>query len=186
MTRQQNHSDTESSALAEQVEARYPELFRTACLILGDASAAEHVTTTAMRRAWRFRHTFRDDDSSPWLYRVLVSACYRWERQRRSAPSKVALPSGTRAPGAMESALSQLSMGLRVPFVLAYFANLNEKQIAVATATRESTVAADVRTARHRIGELLESTSPVSTTRLRRADRSDGHFNPSIAEEEAR
>src|SRR5215469_14021510 len=68
--------------LAEWLDEGYVASFRTACLILGNRADAEEAVQDAYLRAWRFRDSLSDVPSiQPWLYRVVVNACYSKLRQ---------------------------------------------------------------------------------------------------------
>ena len=61
--------------------------FRTACLILGNRADAEEAVQDAYLRAWRFRDSLTAVPSiRPWLYRVVVNACY--SKLRREIPHR--------------------------------------------------------------------------------------------------
>src|SRR5580700_9614274 len=94
--------------LEEWLEEGYAESFRTACLILGNRADAEEAVQDAYLRAWRFRDSLTSVPSiRPWLYRVVVNACYsklRTEiphRDRRAPEEPLAhLPATSTGPEA--------------------------------------------------------------------------------------
>ena len=64
------------------LEQGYVPSFRTACLILGNRADAEEAVQEAFLRAWRFRASLASVPRiQPWLYRVVVNACYSKLRQ---------------------------------------------------------------------------------------------------------
>lgn len=144
----------------------YDRAYRTACLIVGNPADAEEAVQEAFLRAWRFRAAVSDSQSlEPWLYRVLVNACYSKLRAAARARNEAALPSemafeGT-DPGdaaveaevatATRAAVVDLPESLRVPVVLRYFAGLSEKEVAVAIRRRPGTVKSRLHEARRRL-----------------------------------
>src|ERR1700728_316259 len=119
--------------LADWLEDGYVASFRTACLILGNRADAEEAVQDAFLRAWRFRESLASVPSiKPWLYRVVVNACYsklRTEiphRDRRGTDEPLASLAGPgEGPedGAVHeevadtvlAALSRLPVSLRIP-----------------------------------------------------------------------
>jgi RNA polymerase sigma-70 factor (ECF subfamily) len=155
--------------LEEWLEEGYAGSFRTACLILGNRADAEEAVQDAYLRAWRFRDSLSSVPSiRPWLYRVVVNACYsklRTEiphRDRRSTDEPLTrLPDGGVGPedgaehgevaGTVLAALARLPLSLRVPVVLRYYADLNERDIALAIGRRPGTVKSRLHEARRRL-----------------------------------
>jgi RNA polymerase sigma-70 factor, ECF subfamily len=149
----------------------YGASFRTACLILGNRSDAEEAVQEAFLRAWRFRDSLTSVPSiKPWLYRVVVNACYSKLRQeiphrdRRAGDQPLAyLPSSEHDPASQAQrtevadtvleALQRLPLSLRVPIVLRYYADLSERDIARAIGRRPGTVKSRLHEARRRLGE---------------------------------
>ncbi len=143
--------------------------FRTACLILGNRADAEEAVQDAFLRAWRFRDSLASVPSiKPWLYRVVVNACYSKLRQeiphrdQRADDEPLATMAATtsdpltRAEQAevAESvliALRRLPVSLRVPVVLRYYADLSERDIALAIGRRPGTVKSRLHEARQRL-----------------------------------
>jgi RNA polymerase sigma-70 factor, ECF subfamily len=155
--------------LAEWLEDGYVASFRTACLILGNRADAEEAVQDAYLRAWRFRDSLSAVPSiRPWLYRVVVNSCYsklRREiphRDRRAGDEPLAhVAEGGRGPETQAeqseeaevvlAALQQLPLSLRVPVVLRYYADLSEKDIALAIGRRQGTVKSRLHEARRRL-----------------------------------
>jgi RNA polymerase sigma-70 factor (ECF subfamily) len=160
--------------LEEWLEEGYVASFRTACLILGNRADAEEAVQDAFLRAWRFRNSLTAVPSiRPWLYRVVVNSCYsklRSEiphRDRRADDAPLAQlpePAGRGRGGDPElgaertevaetvlAALQRLPVSLRVPVVLRYYADLSERDIALAIGRRQGTVKSRLHEARRRL-----------------------------------
>ena len=155
--------------LADWLEEGYVSSFRTACLILGNRADAEEAVQDAFLRAWRFRDSLTAVPSiQPWLYRVVVNVCY--SKLRREIPHRDRRagdePLGhvmEQDPGpdlraeqseiaeAVLTALQGLPMSLRVPVVLRYYADLSERDIALAIGRRPGTVKSRLHEARRRL-----------------------------------
>ena len=155
--------------LAEWLDEGYVASFRTACLILGNRADAEEAVQDAYLRAWRFRDSLSNVPSMrPWLYRVVVNACYsklRREiphRDRRTSDEPLAhLEASGVGPeaGAVQhetaetvvAALQRLPLSLRVPVVLRYYGDLPARDIALAIGRRQGTVKSRLHEARRRL-----------------------------------
>jgi RNA polymerase sigma-70 factor (ECF subfamily) len=160
--------------LEEWLEEGYVASFRTACLILGNRADAEEAVQDAFLRAWRFRNSLTAVPSiRPWLYRVVVNSCYsklRSEiphRDRRADDAPLAqLPEPaargrggdpelgaerTEVAETVLAALQRLPVSLRVPVVLRYYADLSERDIALAIGRRQGTVKSRLHEARRRL-----------------------------------
>jgi RNA polymerase sigma-70 factor (ECF subfamily) len=155
--------------LENWLEEGYESSFRTACLILGNRADAEEAVQDAFLRAWRFRDSLTSVPSiRPWLYRVVVNACYsklRREiphRDRRAGDEHLdGIPAHTAEPearavdgetaGTVLAALARLPLSLRVPVVLRYYADLSERDIALAIGRRQGTVKSRLHEARRRL-----------------------------------
>jgi len=159
----------EDQRLEEWLEEGYAGSFRTACLILGNRADAEEAVQEAYLRAWRFRDALTSVPSvKPWLYRVVVNSCYSKLRQeiphrdRRASDAELAERlAGTSDPAASAErseladtvlqALQRLPVSLRVPIVLRYYADLSERDIALAIGRRQGTVKSRLHEARRRL-----------------------------------
>jgi RNA polymerase sigma-70 factor (ECF subfamily) len=155
--------------LEDWLEEGYAGSFRTACLILGNRADAEEAVQEAFLRAWRFRDALTSVPSvKPWLYRVVVNSCYSKLRQEiphrdrrasvgelteRLASSADPAASAERAEVAetVLAALQRLPVSLRVPIVLRYYADLSERDIALAIGRRQGTVKSRLHEARRRL-----------------------------------
>ncbi len=159
----------------QQLEAwlneSYVGSFRTACLILGNRADAEEAVQDAFLRAWRFRDSLASVPSiKPWLYRVVVNACYSKLRQeiphrdqRADAESLAHMATGAMDPAqraeqsavadTVLEALRRLPVSLRVPVVLRYYADLSERDIALAIGRRQGTVKSRLHEARRRLSD---------------------------------
>jgi RNA polymerase sigma-70 factor (ECF subfamily) len=149
----------------------YVASFRTACLILGNRADAEEAVQDAFLRALRFRDSLASAPRvQPWLYRVVVNSCYsklrkeiphREHRAGEGPLAQVASVEHDPATQAQEtevaevvlSALQRLPVSLRVPVVLRYYADLNERDIAIAIGRRPGTVKSRLHEARRRLAE---------------------------------
>jgi RNA polymerase sigma-70 factor (ECF subfamily) len=159
--------------LAAWVGARYARAYRTAVLICGNPADAEEALQDAFLRAWRFRDALPPGPKrDAWLYRVLVNACYSKlrhevprrdrERARIDHDSDDGPVNGwTDAPDveaersvlahALGAALADLPDALRVVVVLRYYADLSERDIAIAIRRRPGTVKSRLHAARRHL-----------------------------------
>jgi len=153
------------------LDESYVSSFRTACLILGNRADAEEAVQDAFLRAWRFRDSLASVPSmKPWLYRVVVNACYSKLRQeiphrdQRAGDEPLnAMASTTSDPltraeqtevaETVLKALRRLPVSLRVPVVLRYYADLSERDIALAIGRRQGTVKSRLHEARQRLAD---------------------------------
>ena len=159
-----------AESLGDWVGARYDRAFRTATLICGNPADAEEAVQDAFLRAWRFRDALPTDGRrDAWLYRVLVNACYsklrkevprrERERERIDLESEHVAPTESPELGAERSAMADalastlrdLPEVLRVVVVLRYFADLSEREIAIAIRRRPGTVKSRLHDARRRL-----------------------------------
>ncbi len=171
-------SVSESSELREWLAERYAPSIRTAYLILGNRADAEDAVQEAFLRAWRFRDTVSHrSDSAPWLYRVVVNTCNSMLRREiphrdRRRPLEdldlrtVDAPDTLSASSDVIRALRDLPAHLRVVIVLRYYADLSEREIAVAIGRPPGTVKSRLHEARARLAShrALNDDEPGTTT----------------------
>lgn len=152
--------------LAAWLEEGYPQSVRTAYLILGNRSDAEDAVQEAFLRAWKFRNALAKESSfKPWLYRVVVNSCnsklreeipHRDHRSNATELHDVAsddIASRIELSHDVRHALSDLPAHLRIVIVLRYFADLSERDIAVAIARKPGTVKSRLNEARRRLAQ---------------------------------
>jgi RNA polymerase sigma-70 factor, ECF subfamily len=151
--------------LATWLEEGYPQSVRTAYLILGNRLDAEDAVQEAFLRAWKFRNALAKESSfKPWLYRVVVNSCnskLRQEIPHRDRRSDEDLTARDLAGGVerldlshdVASALRDLPDHLRVVVVLRYYADLSERDIALAIGRKPGTVKSRLNEARRRLAE---------------------------------
>jgi RNA polymerase sigma-70 factor (ECF subfamily) len=151
----------------------YVPAYRSACLVLGNASDAEEAVQEAFLRMWRFRASMPSGDAArPWLFRVVMNSCYslarneqRAKRRRDYGASEDDVADSARRPDdlavaevsslAVREALARLPEHLRIPVVLRYYAGLSDKEIALAIHRRSGTVKSRLHEARRMLGADL-------------------------------
>lgn len=149
----------------------YAPAFRTAVLVLNDRGRAEDAVQDAFLRLWRFRDALPDGDGlRPWIYRVVVNACYSAARGesrhagRRAPEHALAEVEGSEPPPeehaetldratTVRRAIRSLPVDLRVPLVLRYYSGLSEREIATAIRRRPGTVKSRLHEARRLLAQ---------------------------------
>jgi RNA polymerase sigma-70 factor (ECF subfamily) len=157
---------SDSGNLEELLQQWYAPAYRTATLLLGDPTKVDDAVQEAFLRLWRFKDALPDGDGlRPWIYRVVVNACYSSARtetrhagRRASEDALDAVVASDPAPddvaderdraGLVRAAILSLPSGLRAPLVLRYYAGLSEKEIATAIRRRPGTVKSRLHEAR--------------------------------------
>ena len=168
------------SELALMLEESYPQSVRTAYLILGNRPDAEDAVQEAFLRAWKFRHSLAKETSvRPWLYRVVVNTCNSKLRQdiprrERSDPDRdldivpldVEATDRFAVTNDVTRALKDLPVHLRIVVVLRYYAELSEREIAIAIGRKPGTVKSRLHDARRRLAEhpALRDNAPAPTS----------------------
>jgi RNA polymerase sigma-70 factor (ECF subfamily) len=168
------------SELALTLEESYPQSVRTAYLILGNRPDAEDAVQEAFLRAWKFPNSLAKETSvRPWLYRVVVNTCYSKLRQdiarreRRDPDHDVDITlldveaaDRFAATNDVTRALKDLPVHLRVVVILRYYADLSEREIAIAIGRKPGTVKSRLHEARRRLADhpALRDSSPTPTS----------------------
>ena len=134
-------SQGDGDAFAELAGASIDRLYAVAQRILRDAGAAEDALQQALVAAWRELPRLRDPQRfDAWLYRLLVNACHRELRDRRSRrPNVLTLviePSRPDESGAvgdrdeLERAFRRLTPDQRTVLVLHHYLGYEPSEIA--------------------------------------------------------
>ena len=154
--------------------------YRTARIILLDATEAEDATHDAALSAWRRFGELRDPDRfDAWFGRILVNACRDRLRARRRLPISIeGVPVGAldRAwspdPGdragtadVLRGALRQLRPDHREVIALRYQADLTVDEIALRTSTRPGTVKSRLHYALRHLRTSVEAAEARSASR---------------------
>jgi len=157
--------DAHDHDLESWLRESYPQSVRTAYLILGNRLDAEDAVQEAFLRAWKFRDSLSSESSiKPWLYRVVVNTCnsklrreipHRDRRGDEDRLSSIAATEDVAGRVGLSSdimrALDDLPDHLRIVTVLRYFAELSEREIAIAIDRKNGTVKSRLHEARRRL-----------------------------------
>lgn len=157
----------DGDTIEEWVAGSYSTAYRTAYLIVRNASDAEEAVQDAFLRVWRFRDSLpAGAQRDAWLYRVIVNSCHsllRREIPRRERTIASGAEASSREPtpeqaaeqsetaDAVASALGALPDHLRIPIILRYGTGLSEQEIATAIQRRPGTVKSRLHEARRRL-----------------------------------
>lgn len=165
---QTSGSDVSHTAveLEDWLKESYSTSYRTAYVLVGNPADAQDAVQEAFLRVWRFRDSLKNQaDYRPWLYRVLVNACYshmrreirhRDRRASADALDEALTPDRTTrfdARSDVARAVSNLSVDLRTVVLLRYFAELSEREIATAIDRPVGTVKSRLNEARRRLSQ---------------------------------
>jgi RNA polymerase sigma-70 factor (ECF subfamily) len=138
----------------------WPDAYRLAFSVLGDAEAAQDAAQDACVTMYRAIGSLRSSASfRVWLYRIVVRAAM--EQQRRSALPAIepAIPSGDPDQTIdVWRALDALAPKLRAVVVLRYFEGLNSREIASVLRVPDGTVRFRLASAMRRLRPLLGDT----------------------------
>ena len=149
------------------LEESYADSVRTAFLLLGNRHDAEDAVQEAFLRAWKFRDSLASGKSfRPWLYRVVVNTCNsklrhdiprrsidRYDESSEEVPTRDDEFERIAASHDLATAVLDLSLPLRTVIVLRYFAELSEREIAIAINRQPGTVKSRLNEARRRLAD---------------------------------
>lgn len=159
-------TESDPSELEALLQQWYAPAYRTATLLLGSGANIDDAVQEAFLRLWRFRDALPEGEGlRPWIYRVVVNACYSSARAENRHSGRrlsqdaldVVISTGPSPQDLVEEhdratlvrqAILALPTGLRTPLVLCYYAGLSEREIATAIRRRPGTVKSRLHEAR--------------------------------------
>src|SRR6478752_5076078 len=168
-------------AFAELVDLDGHLCYSIACRIIRDAERAQDAVQQAFLLAWRQLPRLRDPERfSPWLYRLLVNACYEEHRRHKRWVSRIrALPvDGPVSPDptvsvddrdALDRAFLRLTPQHRAVFVLHHYAGLPLTEIADVVGVPVGTVKSRLYHATRSLRAAIVADSQVDSTEARPA-----------------
>jgi RNA polymerase sigma-70 factor (sigma-E family) len=162
---------------AELVHASWASLYRTAYLMLGDASEAEDLVQTALAKTYANWRKVQSLEAAPAYARTtLVNTALSWFRKkswRNERPTEV-LPERAGANhtehdhaerATVLDALALLAPRQRAVVVLRYYEDLSVAQVAAALGVTEGTVKSQTSAAIDRLRTLLgDAVLPIGAT----------------------
>ena len=168
-------------AFSELVDLDGDTCYAIAYRILRDVERAQDAVQQAFLLAWRELPRLRDPDRfSPWLYRLLVNACYEELRRHRRWTSRIrVLPvDGPSGPDpivsvddrdALDRAFHRLTPEHRAVFVLHHHAGLPLAEIAGIVGVPLGTVKSRLHHATRSLRAAIVADSQIESTEARLA-----------------
>jgi RNA polymerase sigma-70 factor (sigma-E family) len=155
------------------VARELPSAYRTAALLLGDATEAEDVTQDALERAWQRWDQLRDPDhAGAWFGRILVNLCRDRLRSPRRRPVRwIGEPQAPDATSsvterdALDRAIAGMNADQRIVLVLRYYLDLPVEAIAERTGAPVGTVKSRLRLALDATRAAYEAQERAGETR---------------------
>jgi RNA polymerase sigma-70 factor, ECF subfamily len=190
--------DADPSALEVLYDRYAPAIHSLARAILRDDRLAEEATHDVFLGLWQDPRAYEPSRGpfAGWLLRVARNRAIDLLRRRREQPfaaTVVAETGQTLDPATwlvdpdpdpadqaasrlvgqdVRRALSHLSPDQRRLLEMAYYGGLTQREIAVAVNRPLGTVKTQIRTAMHRMADLLQNSAPANTTLRAQADQS--------------
>jgi RNA polymerase sigma-70 factor (ECF subfamily) len=168
-------------AFAELVDLDGDTCYAIAYRILRDAERAQDAVQQAFLLAWRELPRLRDPERfSPWLYRLLVNACYEELRRHRRWVTRIRMlpvdgpsePDSTVSVDdrdALDRAFRRLTPEHRAVFVLHHHTGLPLAEIADVVGVPVGTVKSRLHHATRSLRAALVADSQIDTTEARLA-----------------
>ena len=168
-------------AFSELVDLDGDTCYAIAYRILRDAERAQDAVQQAFLLAWRELPRLRDPDRfSPWLYRLLVNACYEELRRHRRWVSRITVlpvdgPSGpdpivsVDERDALDRAFRRLTPEHRAVFVLHHHAGIPLAEIAGIVGAPLGTVKSRLHHATRSLRAAIVADSQIESTEARLA-----------------
>lgn len=158
-----------SVEVEQLIEAAWPDAYRLALAVLGDASAAEDAAQEACIRLYRSISSLRSTSAfRVWFYRIIVREASA-QKRRRSRSMEAVTSNDSCAPEEpavlldVWHALGELPQKLREVVVLHYYEDLSSREIASVLGVPDSTVRFRLMTARGRLRDQLREESEASS-----------------------
>jgi len=173
--------DGDDVAFSELVDLDGDLCYGIAYRILRDGERAQDAVQQAFLHAWRELPRLRDVDRfSPWLYRLLVNACYEELRRHRRWVSRIrALPiDGPSGPDAyvsvddrdtLDRAFQRLTPEHRAVFVLHHHTGLPLDEVATIVGVPIGTVKSRLHYATRSLRAAIVADSQIESTEARLA-----------------
>jgi RNA polymerase sigma-70 factor (sigma-E family) len=166
----------DEAAFSAYVAARRPQLFRSACLLSGDAHRAEDVVQDALTKLYAaWDRVSRMDNIDGYVRRIIVNAHYSdrrrpWRRESPSEPREIPLEPGfpLEDADAIRSALGSLPAGQRRVMVLRHIWGLTIEETAAELQISTGTVKSQSADA---MAALRRALAPQFPTALGQVDK---------------
>lgn len=142
------------------METAWPDAYRLAFSVLGNAEAAQDAAQDACVTMYRAIGSLRSSAAfRVWLYRIVVRAAMEVQRRGTQPAPQTAVPSAdTELTIDVWRALNALPPKLRAVVVLRYFEGLNSREIASVLRVPDGTVRFRLASAMRRLRPLLSDT----------------------------
>ena len=155
---------TKVDALTFQREAMRLEklMYHVSWSMLRNNDDCADAVQEALMRAWQRRHTLRNmEQFKPWLMRILMNHCkdlLRRQKRRSFFPLEetAADVAANEAPVELMEAIGLLRPEWRVVITLHYLEGCSVQEIARMTGSPSGTVKSRLKSARQKLGELLQ------------------------------
>jgi RNA polymerase sigma-70 factor, ECF subfamily len=156
-------------AFSELAGVAVGRLLVIARLVLRDEAAAEDATQEALVAAWRNIHGLRDPDRfDAWLHRLVINACHREARRRRSRGAREVHVPAFDAPepdetgrlldrDQLDRGFERLDVDHRAVIVLYYYVGLRPEEAAETLGLPVGTVRSRLHRAMQQMRAALEA-----------------------------
>ncbi len=157
--------DRNPESLEALLAAVWDDAFRIARAIVLDDSDAQDAAQDACAIVYATIPSLRSTNAFPaWFYRIVVRCATQLAKRRARGSSIVdhvaAVPPAPLDRIDLQNAIETLPLGLRVPLILHYYADLSTADIARAMSIPSGTVRFRIMLARRRLRPLLEIRLP--------------------------
>lgn len=151
------------------LEAVWPDAYRLARAIVGEAHTAEDTAQEACLQMFRSIATLRNSDAfRTWFYRIVVREALKQKARLTVSATLVADDGYCEDRSALVDlwrALATLPVHLRSVIALHYFEGLSSREIGKIVGVPEATVRFRLMTARRRLQRLLQDTGSSTNSK---------------------